>query len=77
VIGDADVTIRGGVDGVGDSGLPEVPEVLQGPFLIYQCRLVVRSLILLHSAIWCSCLPLSEASLRSTSPAGGYHIGLE
>ena len=33
VIGDADVTIWGGLDGVGDSGLPEVPGVPWGPFL--------------------------------------------
>ena len=32
--GDADVTIWGGLDGVVASGLPAVPEVPQGPFLV-------------------------------------------
>ena len=52
--GNADVPIWWGVNGVGTLSLPAVPEVLRGPFPVYQCHPVVRSsLVLPSSAIWC------------------------
>ena len=48
-IGDTDVTIWGGLYGVGPSGPPLVPGVPQGPFPVYQCPLVVSSSV--HLAI--------------------------
>ena len=44
VIGDADITIWRGVNGVGALPLLAVPEVPRGPFPVYHCRLMlVRS----------------------------------
>ena len=58
-IGDADVTIWGGLYGVGPSGPPLVPGVPRGPFPVYQCLLVVSSSVRL--AIHCHSAPLPLA----------------
>ena len=55
-IGDADVTIWGGLDGVVALAFPAVPEVPRGPFLD---RIPVRSSLLVRLAIQCHSVPLA------------------
>ena len=60
VIGDADVTIWGGLDGVGTLSLPEVPGVPRGPSPVYHCLLVVSSS---SSCSSCHTVPLGVSPL--------------
>jgi hypothetical protein len=71
-IGDADVTIWGGLDGVVGSGLEECQGSCRGYRVstVYHCRfaLVGSIFFLPSSAVLGLCLLLAEASLRSTAP---------
>ena len=61
-IGDADVTIWGGVNGVGTLSLPEVPGVPRGPSPVYHCLLVVSSS---SSCSSCHTVPFGVSPLLS------------
>jgi hypothetical protein len=69
-IRNTDIPICGGVNGVGALPLLAVPEVLQGPFPVYQCHPIVRSRLSCHPVPFgASCYLRSVGGLSQDSTA--------